>query len=278
MKTGGPAVGRALIRLDAWAARRPAAVRVAEKVRHHCDLVIAGALTGGRDPDPRTNGEFELCRCVGSRARRFVDVGAADGKWGRELLRHAPADASGLLYEPSPTCAARLRDEFGGDRVEVVEAALSDRSSGEPSVLYEEVGQPTNASLIPAFRSAVSHQVRLASLADELDVRGWDRVDVVKIDAEGHELRVIRGAAPFLERRAIDVLQFKYSGMWSRVQDSLGEALNVLEGHGYTVMLLNRSGLRAYDYPRWRETFAYTNFVAVHEDSAGFVRELVVGS
>ncbi len=251
-----------LIRFDAWLSAKPAAVELALKTRNHCNLVIADALTAKRDSDPRTNGEALLCLETAPGSARFVDVGANVGAWTSLFLEHAPADCRGLLFEPGVACARELRRRFSAhDRVEVVEAALSDESAPESLPFYE--GEDSwAASLVPSADGAATREVRVTNLAAELTARGWDHVDVVKIDAEGYDLRVLRGSRPYLERHAIDIVQFEYGRGWWKIRTSLAEAFNLLESLGYEVFRLERSGLSAFDYSRWGETFAYMNFAA----------------
>jgi hypothetical protein len=103
----------------------------------------------------------------------------------------------------------------------------------------------------------------VTTLDEELAARGIAEVDLLKIDAEGYDLHVLRGAERCLAARAVAVVQFEYNRPWLFARSTLGEALRLLEDHGYEVHLLRRDGLHAFDYDREREFFGYANFVAL---------------
>ena len=96
--------------------------------------------------------------------------------------------------------------------------------------------------------------------------RGIETIDFLKIDTEGHDLHVLRGAAGLLERKAIGVIQFEYVDAWAPAGATLGAALDLLAGFGYRAFLLKREGLYHFDYKTFGEFFTYANFVAMHGD------------
>jgi len=126
----------------------------------------------------------------------FVDVGANQGKMLAEALRVAP-NGRHLAFEPLPRLASELRRAY--PRVDVREIALSDRK-GDASFLH--VVNATGYSGLrerdyPAGVEVQEITVRTARLDDEID----DLTPaLVKIDVEGGELQVLRGAAEMLTR------------------------------------------------------------------------------
>jgi FkbM family methyltransferase len=126
--------------------------------------------------------------------RRALDVGANFGLYTYAMARKAPAVEA---FEPVPACAvfvrrARLR------RVRVHQIALSDRH-GEGTIHLPLVGGRANAadaSLEPSRGPCQTLTVPVTTL----DSFGFDDVDLVKIDVEGHELKVLRGAVQTLAR------------------------------------------------------------------------------
>ena len=55
-------------------------------------------------------------------------------------------------------------------------------------------------------------KVELISLAEFADRQGLQRIHVLKMDVEGHELECLKGAAPLLEQGRIDFIQFEFGG------------------------------------------------------------------
>lgn len=134
---------------------------------------------------------------------RVLDVGACEGAFALECLVRFGA---GMVwcFEPSPTMARALRLTAArnglADRMRVVEAAVS--SVAGASTLVEDERDPLVARVEAAgpetgARTATVQQVTLDEWAER---HGVDRVDYVKVDAEGSDVRVLEGARGLLAR------------------------------------------------------------------------------
>jgi FkbM family methyltransferase len=133
----------------------------------------------------------------------FLDVGANNGLYSVLAAKTRP-DAAGVAFEPY----APVRDVLQANlalngveaRVAVHDVALSD-SAGEAALHVPDSSHgllETSASLEPDFQSTVrTVTVRKARL-DDIALDG--RISVMKIDVEGHEAAVLRGAVRRLEQ------------------------------------------------------------------------------
>src|SRR6202042_3792854 len=86
---------------------------------------------------------------------------------------------------------------------------------------------------------------------------------LVKIDTEGHDLAVLRGARGLLAGHRIAVVQFEYNHRWVFARAFLRDAFDLLGGFGYQVGKLTPVGVEFY--PGWDpdlETFVEGNYVA----------------
>ena len=147
----------------------------------------------------RHTGEWELkelARYV-PRDRLAIDVGGNIGIYSYHMGRLS----SGVItFEPNPVYAARLRRIGLGKRLE--EVALSDRAgAAELRIpLWEGAEAPGMASLdsraVPEDILARTVQVPLRRLDDY----ALDNIGFIKIDVEGHEEGVLRGAMQTIER------------------------------------------------------------------------------
>lgn len=137
-----------------------------------------------------------------------VDIGANQGDILEILTRQAPAGRH-VAFEPLPHHAARLRARFPG--VEVHELALSD-SAGQTS-FFHTLGDDAYSGLKrteagPKITGVRELPVTLARLDDVLPEQ--HRVDLVKIDVEGAELAVLRGARRLLRaQHPVVVFEFQ---------------------------------------------------------------------
>jgi FkbM family methyltransferase len=139
----------------------------------------------------------------------FVDVGACKGDF--TLLAAASVGPHGrvVAVEPEPVNASWLRRSVGlraARNVEVVEMALSDASGRAALHRVDVLGGADSSSGLhslleggPATHDTIEVDAR--TLDGLLETLGIARVDVIKIDVEGWEVAVLRGAAATLTRQ-----------------------------------------------------------------------------
>jgi FkbM family methyltransferase len=251
-------VKRLLDLLHQFLARWRFTVFVALKVRNQCAAVIG--YRQAASPHHERNGEDWLIQRIGRDVRTFVDVGARHGQWTALVLRHASPGVRGLLFEPDDGCLPVLRTKFGrNESLELCPRALGEergelpfRIDGERSRVVV-VGQEADAA----------RRVVVSTIDDELAERRWTAVDVVKIDAEGYDFHVIRGAAAMLAAQGVGFLQFEYGDQWPYACSTLAGAVGFLAAHGYETYLLRPEALEPVRYELWGEHFSYSNYVAV---------------
>lgn len=141
-------------------------------------------------------GELRLVPRTFDRRKSAVDVGANVGMVTYLLRRHA---RTVYAVEPNPTLAANLRRAFRGRRVEVLPYALSDESGTADLLIPSAAGQELTgrSSLEPDANGDLPVR-RVTVPRRTLDQLALPDVGFVKIDVEGHELAVLRGARGML--------------------------------------------------------------------------------
>jgi FkbM family methyltransferase len=242
--------------------RSSLAVGAALRIRNVSQALIAHRLNEGIEFNE--NGERWLAAAAARGAKVLVDVGAHDGSWAAMVLDLMPSPRTAILFEPGPIAHARAAERFRGvEGVEVVQAAVGDRPGRLP--FHEAPGGDQHSSLVdPVDRHGLRRvDVDVATLDEALGRRKIEYVDFCKVDAEGYDLRVLRGAEGLLTDRRIGLLQFEYNSNWASAGSTLHEAFEIFRGHDYDVHLLKSDGLYDLDYDRYGEFFSYANFVAV---------------
>ena len=131
-----------------------------------------------------------------------IDVGAKVGMYTYRIVTHSKAV---WAFEPVPELASLLRKQFGR-RVHVENVALSDRAG------RATLRTPFTRKHMPQYGLSTIETAnpldspRLAAVREiEVDVRCLDdfhlaNIGFMKIDVEGHELAVVKGARESLRR------------------------------------------------------------------------------
>jgi len=217
---------------------------------------------------------------LSSEIKLFVDVGANKGYWTDRIITKSPSISRGFLFEPSESAAKILNNRFGNDpRIEIIEAAVSNKRK-DKAYFYEETDAGETSSLLsghPNSRS-VKKIVRQTSLDYEANKRSLDRIDFLKIDAEGYDLHVIKGASQFIKNSNIKFIQFEYNRPWIEASATLGAAIKFFESSDYSTYLIRSDGLYKLNYRRHGEYFSYSNFLAVSPDSQSKICPLIRGT
>jgi len=159
-----------------------------------------------------------------------VDIGANVGYHTFRIARAVGPTGVVLAVEPMSRARTKLLrnaslNSFGNIRVSDVGLAEAER--GVQSVAFE------NSYRLDGSVDTVHEEVRLTSLDTLVAESGLDRVDFVKMDVDGYEGKVLRGARDVL-RRWTPVLVFEISpGAMADNGDSATELVVQLEALGY---------------------------------------------
>lgn len=89
------------------------------------------------------------------------------------------------------------------------------------------------------------------------------RIDFMKIDTEGAEFSVLKGAKKLLEAHNIDTIQFEYGGCCIDAGTTLRALYDFLKERGYEIYLIYPDGLlHISEWIDELENFKYSNYIA----------------
>jgi FkbM family methyltransferase len=220
--------------------------------------------------DLSSNGENLAQRLVLEQFPRPVvfDVGANTGAWAEAMLRFGAAEI--YAFEPCHETFLLLQQRLR-NRAQLFELACSSANGTAPlHVRAAGAGTNTLAEPIDAGAYPSRQQITTITVADFCRHHGIDRIDLLKIDAEGHDFEVLLGAEPMLER--ISAIQFEYNVRWIGQRRFLRDAFQLLQARGFQVGRLTPQGVEFYS--NWRtdlEGFREANYFAAREPLAGVV-------
>lgn len=244
-----------------WLARHPSAVKAAIKLRNHADCVIAQFLQPSFQH--HENGEELILRHLGPSLSSFVDVGANVGSWTALALKYGSRGIQGVLYEPGEQAFDDLTRRFGSNSALVLRGmGVSDENRTRE---FFEI--PNNAQLSSlldlANPASISRRISVRTLDSDLTELGWTSVDFLKVDAEGHDLHVLRGAKRLLSEQRIGFVQFEYNVSWQHDRSTLQEAKELFVSCGMDMFLLRPEGLLEIPLDQFGEYYRYSNYLAV---------------
>jgi len=196
------------------------------------DLVLTAYKSIGilNYEDSRVSGEDHLIREILPRIVRtekpvLFDVGANRGEMSVALRKSFPA-ARILAFEPNPITYKALIET--AKDVECVESGLgaepgkgllhcytSDQMSGHAS-MYRDVFRFYEGYGINAAADLTTFEFDIDTVDNVCRTRGIEAIDFMKIDVEGHELSVLKGAAEMLARIALIQFEFNEGNVLSR--------------------------------------------------------------
>lgn len=239
------------------------------------DVAFGQWLQGiGAGSDVAESGERAVFQLLEKRRRPplvVFDVGANQG----QFLSMAIASLDGIdatihCFEPGKATFAMLTLGRGAsDRVTFNNVAVG-REAGEATLWYDAEGSGI-ASLTRrdldhfGIEFTKSETVRTVTLDDYAAANGIERIDLLKLDIEGHELDALAGAKGLLERGAIGMVLFEFGGCNIDTRTFFRDFWQVLTKAGMDLYRLTPGGYLAPlpAYEESLEQFRTTNFVAV---------------
>ena len=126
----------------------------------------------------------------------FIDIGANDGVLFSNTYKFAKQGASGLCIEPSSSSFQKLRlNHLFNSRVSCIHAAVS---NFEGSIFINDKGYESTLSTVSTTKSKESRKVSCRTFQNILkEYPSFNNIDLLSIDVEGHEEKVISGLGRF---------------------------------------------------------------------------------
>ena len=244
----------------------------------HIDLVILGYQNMGimrywnDDVSGETFARTRVLNSLGSVANPVVlDVGANRGDFTRSVLQESTT-CSVTAFEPNPSLLGILRG-IPESRLIVVPCAVGATHGSVTLHNYcDALGSEMSAhgSIYPDVLSTVhsaseitSVQVEMISLDDYLADRDIGDVHYLKIDTEGNELEVLRGARKLIGSDAFWFIQFEFNEMNVFSRSFLRDFYEVLPNYDFFRLAEDRL-IPLGVYSSTNEIFRYQNLLAVN--------------
>jgi FkbM family methyltransferase len=205
-------------------------------------------------------------------APTVFDVGANEGKYSAAVLE-ANGNARVVAFEPHPQTHQRLLNRVSRmGHITAINAACG--ASAGRLTLFDRPGSSgtTHASLHEGALKQASEQETVQTIVEVVDLdtfaaeNGISAIHLLKIDTEGHELEVLKGAKILLRERRIKAIQFEFNEMNIVSRVFFKDFRDLLPDYSFFRMV--RDGLIPLDpySPLKCELFVFQNIVALQKD------------
>lgn len=169
-----------------------------------------------------SSGEQQALRMVADRLPKgagalVFDIGANNGAFMEAALAEMPADSRIVSFEPSSTAADLLMERIdalkASERVRVERIGLSDHQG--TAMLSAPFKGSSIATLHTATfelrkRELIQEEIQISTVDAYCEAHGVQRIHYLKVDTEGHEWAVLKGARRMISGGHVDCIQFEF--------------------------------------------------------------------
>jgi FkbM family methyltransferase len=193
----------------------------------------------------------------------IFDVGANKGDYSGSVLDvFADCDVQIEAFEPSRFAFSQLNERYGkNEKVGNYNLGLGDEA-GVFNMYYDQAGSK-RASIFKG-EQRLSESVQLTTIDGFCQTAGITKINFLKIDVEGYEFKVLKGAAAMLAMQKIDFIQFEFGIFNIEARSFFKDFYFMLNDHFKIYRILNH-GLRIIKkYDEKHEIFVgSSNYLAV---------------
>lgn len=179
---------------------------------------------------------FALLRDHGFSPRFVVDVGANHGNWTREAIGYFP-QAQYVLVEPQGQLAAHVQDlVHQGFPLRWITAGVSDQPGTLPLTIAPQ-DCSSNFGMTPDAAAAHGYQqtmVSVRTLDEILTSLDAPAPDMIKIDAEGFDLKVLAGGSKILGKT--DIIFIEAAVCAPGIENTMAAVITSMTAAGYRMI------------------------------------------
>ncbi len=167
----------------------------------------------------------------------IIDVGANIGLMALQFAR-AASSGKVIAFEPDPDNLTKLRKNISLNtlvNLTVVPCGLGAFSETVKLYMVDSTNPGMNRVLKNANEKFPFHEINIVKLDDEISERNIARVDLIKIDVEGYEMNVLKGALRTIQQFK-PLLFIEVDDQYLKEQQSSAlELVQYIKSFGYAI-------------------------------------------
>jgi len=196
------------------------------------------------------------------------DVGANVGGYSRTVLGMCPS-VTLYAFEPHPKTFSVLKSHLEQENFIPVNAAAGDADGVMSLYDYASDDGTSHASLYRDvienihMKQSVEHKVEVVALGRFAKDRNIEKIDLLKVDTEGNELKVLLGISDYILAGKIEAIHFEFNEMNISSRTFFRDFWSLLPNYDLYRLLPDGMVLIDRYSPVFCEIFAYQNIVAI---------------
>lgn len=234
---------------------------------------------GDLQNDLNTNGERYIQQCIVDHFEHPVvlDVGANVGDWTASFHSISGRNATVHAFEPVSATYQQLSQNINRLNIEsqtITQQIAFSEQAGEIDILVVEDGLGINTLEFDErmkFTAQRLEKVTTTTIDDYASRFGIPRINLLKIDTEGHDLAVLRGAKQLLAESSIDVIQFEYNYRWIYARNYLKDIFDEILTEDYIFGKILPDHVEIYSEWHYEmDRFFEANYVLIKKSNANY--------
>ncbi len=200
------------------------------------------------------------------------DIGANVGNYS---LLFKDLDCNVYSFEPHPKNFKSLESSLKPyNRIQTYNIGFSDTTSKSLIYDYKNHDGSSHASIFKDViqeihqSDFVETEINLSTIDSFASEHNINTINLMKIDTEGNEFNVLKGAKEILQNGKVDFIQFEFNEMNVVSKVFLKDFVDILKKYNVYRLLpsgflkINYSGYSAFQY----EIFGFQNIIAIRKD------------
>ena len=218
------------------------------------------ALFGLRHDNPEQNGEFKVCDLFNPIIETYIDIGAKRGDFLEKFNCYK------IAFEPDVRNNKRLNklsDEYYVFALSNTTGYIDAWRFMKDNKSDNDYFYVANIDFEDPLKKKAYYKKRELQVAKLDDFKIKNKKTFIKIDTEGMEYKILKGAKEFIEETNNLIIMFEYSWHWANQESKFLDAFKFLRERDFIITRVTPFGLiRIDNYFPTMENVEYCNYLA----------------